>query len=86
MKNVTQRRNIGKNIEDLRMDEREIVCSKCERTAIAIRDSVQSGWIIEEPGWALVNYSHLCPRCRARYERNNDVRNERNREYPMEGV
>ena len=45
------------------MDEREVTCSKCENSTTIVRDSVQSGWIFQEPGWALVNYSYFCPQC-----------------------
>lgn len=64
------------------MDEREVACSKCENSTIIIRDSIQSGWIFQEPGWALVNYAYYCPRCNRRLKRNNAEINRRNILYP----
>ena len=63
------------------MDEREVVCSKCENTTIIISDSVQSGWLFQEPGWALINYEYYCPRCNKRLQRNIKEINRRNRLY-----
>ena len=65
------------------MDEREIVCSRCENSTIMTRDSVQSGWVLQEPGWALVSYANLCPRCNRRLLRNNREINKRKEMYPM---
>ena len=45
------------------MEKREVTCSRCERSTIITRDSVLSGWIFQEAGWALVNYTYFCPRC-----------------------
>lgn len=45
------------------MDEKEVVCSKCNRITIIFQDSVLPGWLFKEPGWALVNYSYFCPKC-----------------------
>ena len=64
------------------MDEREVTCSKCENSTTIIRDSIQSGWIFQEPGWALVNHAYYCPRCNRRLKRNNAEINRRNILYP----
>lgn len=63
------------------MNEREIVCYKCERSVIATTDDFTSGWVIGEPGWAMVNYAFLCPKCNAKHVRNTKIINERAREY-----
>ena len=55
------------------MDEREVTCSKCENSTTIVRDSVQSGWIFQESGWALVNYTYFCPRCNEDRLRNLEI-------------
>ena len=45
------------------LDEKEVVCSKCKRITVIFQDSVLSGWLFQEPGWALVNYAYFCPKC-----------------------
>ena len=64
------------------MDEREVVCSRCENSTTIVRDSVQSGWIFQEPGWALVNHACYCPRCNVRLVRNNREINKKMAMYP----
>lgn len=64
------------------MDEREVICSKCENSTTIVRDSVQSGWIFKESGWALVNHAYYCPKCNRKLKRNNAEINRRNRLYP----
>ena len=68
------------------MDEREIVCSKCENTTVMRREDVQSGWVMDEPDWAMVNYSHLCPKCTKKLVEHTKILNERRIQYPMEEV
>ena len=57
------------------MDEREVTCSKCNKTIIIFRDSVLPGWLFQEPGWALVNYAYFCPQCNEDRLRNLKVNN-----------
>ena len=68
------------------MDEREIVCSRCEHSTTMRREDVQSGWKMDEPGWSLVNYSHVCPACTKKLVEHTKILNERKRQYPMEEV
>ena len=46
------------------MEKRTIVCSKCGRKTTVTKDTVPPGWIIDDPGWAVVNYSPVCFLCR----------------------
>ena len=48
---------------EVRVDERKVTCSKCGCSTIITRDSVLPGWIFQDSGWALVNYTYFCPRC-----------------------
>ena len=57
------------------MDEIEVTCSKCNKTTIIFRDSVLPGWLFQEPGWALVNYSYFCPQCNEDRLRNLKINN-----------
>ena len=57
------------------MDEREVTCSKCNKTIIIFRDSVLPGWLFQEPGWALANYSYFCPQCNEDRLRNLKINN-----------
>ena len=45
------------------MEEREVACNKCKKTTVIFLDSVLPGWIFQDPGWALVNYTYFCPKC-----------------------
>ena len=55
------------------MEEREVTCSKCERSTIITRDSALPGWIFQEHGWALVNYTYFCPKCNEDRLRNLEI-------------
>ena len=57
------------------MEEREVICSRCECSTIITRDSVLPGWLFQEPGWALVNYAYFCPRCNKDRLRNLEINN-----------
>ena len=57
------------------MEEREVTCSKCERSTIITRDRVLPGWLFQESGWALVNYAYFCPRCNEDRLRNLEINN-----------
>ena len=60
-----------------------IRCKTCGRPPNDITDA-QSGLLIEEPGWALVNYSHMCPECTGRLIELNKAENEKNRRLWLE--
>ena len=57
------------------MEEREVICSRCECSTIITRDSVLPGWLFQEPDWALVNYAYFCPRCNKDRLRNLEINN-----------
>ena len=57
------------------MEEREVSCNKCKKTTVIFRDSVLPGWLFQEPGWALVNYTYFCPRCNEDRLRNLEINN-----------
>ena len=64
------------------MDEREVECSRCDDTTIAIRDSIQSGWIYVGPGWEAIKGMIFCPKCKERYLKHRAVIGEHARKYP----
>lgn len=66
-------------------ETRDIQCSVCGLPDTLIKDAQSGKWEYPEPGWALVNYSHVCPACNAKMIEINRVENEKNRRRFMEG-
>lgn len=64
------------------MDERWIVCSRCDNDTLMIRDDIPSGWIFVETGWAEINHQAYCPKCKERYLKHRLVIGECARKYP----
>lgn len=60
-----------------------IRCRTCGRPPRDITDA-QSGLLIKEPGWALVNYSHMCPECKDRLIFLNKIENDKNHQKWLE--
>lgn len=71
-------------VKTIMKESRKIKCTSCGRPGVTIKDA-RLGWIFEEPGWALVNYSNVCPSCNAKMVENNRIVNEKNRQKFMEG-
>lgn len=60
-----------------------LICSICRRTVEASTDA-QLGLIFKESGWALVNYSRVCPECKDRLIEINRIENEKNHQKWLE--
>ena len=64
------------------MNEREVECSRCDSTTLAMQEGIQSDWFYVEPGWAAINGMIFCPKCKERYLKHHVILGESMRKYP----
>ena len=72
-------------IKKLMKETHNIWCAVCKRPDKLVKNAQSGKWEYPEPGWALINYTNVCPVCTAKIVAKNKAENERNREKWLSG-